>query len=372
MAGIYIHIPFCRQKCHYCNFFSLATEKWRTPLLDALKHEMELAGDYLGGETVSTVYVGGGTPSVYRPGEIPLPASVSGHESAGETEITLEMNPEDVTPEYVAELKATPFNRFSLGVQSFDDGDLASLNRSHSAATALRAVRLLQDAGYENISIDLIYGIPSSSDATWQKNLETAFSLGVPHVSAYALTVEAKTPLAWRIAKGLSAPVKEEVQVRQFRVLMKMAEHHGFQQYEISNFSLPGRHAVHNTHYWQGVSYLGLGPSAHSYNGRSRRWNVSGVAEYIASIEKGIIPFEEEILTKEQQYNEYVMTSLRTMWGCNPRMTIDKLQLTNGEEILRQFGSMVKKGFVAEVTGVFYLTEEGKLFADSIAAELFL
>jgi oxygen-independent coproporphyrinogen III oxidase len=420
LAGIYIHIPFCRSKCHYCNFFSLASQKLKIPFLDALKKEVELTRNYLAGEPVDTIYFGGGTPSLYRPGELqeiidllhsppdpspagmtsppdpspwgegvnptpgPLPVRQAGspnREGSMLTEVTLELNPDDVTEGYVEELKHTGFNRFSLGVQSFSDEDLLYLNRSHSSGQALKAVRLLQGAGYENISIDLIYGIPSSTSGHWNKNLETAFALDIPHISAYALTVEQRTPLAWMIGRQKSAPVSEEAQVDQFKALMEKTKERGYLQYEISNFCKPGRHAVHNTNYWSGIPYLGLGPSAHSYNGNSRRWNISNLSEYVAGMNRGECMYEEEILTVAQKYNEYVMTSLRTMWGCDLEKINYELRITNRSEaefgganyelIRKRATTFIQQGLLSETAGVYFLTDEGKLFADRIAAELF-
>ena len=392
MAGIYIHIPFCRRKCHYCNFFSLASQKLKDQFLKALKQEIALNKDYLNGEPVNTIYFGGGTPSLYPPGELqeamtslpdpspkgntsppdPSPQGEGRYLSAITKEITIELNPDDVTEVYVSQLQNTWFNRFSIGIQSFFNEDLEYLNRTHSSEQAIRAVKLLQDAGYRNISIDLIYGIPNSTSARWQQNLETAFSLGVPHISAYALTVEARTPLAWMIERGKSPPVNDELQVDQFKFLMAKARENGYLQYEISNFSKPGHHAIHNTNYWKGVPYLGLGPSAHSYNGSARRWNISNLSKYIIDMEKGQPVFEEEILSTEQKYNEYVMTSLRTMWGCDLKKINYELRITNYELIRKRAASIVQQGLLTEQAGVYFLTDEGKLFADRIASELFL
>ncbi len=400
MAGIYIHIPFCRHKCHYCNFFSLASQKQKVPFLEALKKEIALRRNYLGEEQVNTVYFGGGTPSVYRPGELQEvlasvispshagvntsppaspgtkstspPAPSPGGEGSVLPEYTLELNPDDVTEEYVEELRDTWFNRFSLGVQSFDDDDLAFLNRSHSAEQAILAVKRLQKAGFENISIDLIYGIPGAEKIRWLRNLETAFSLGVPHISAYALTVEPKTPLEWMISRQKSAPVSDESQVEQFKILMEKSRENGFQQYEISNFSKPGMHAIHNTNYWNGIPYLGLGPSAHSYNGASRRWNISNLSKYIENLDKGVLLYEEEVLTNIQKYNEYVMTSLRTMWGCNLEKILDEVRSAEYEVISKRAACFVQQGLLTEHAGVYFLTDEGKLFADAVASELFL
>ncbi len=384
MAGIYIHIPFCKRKCHYCNFFSLASQKLKSPFLTALKQEISMNRDYLNGQPVETLYFGGGTPSLYDPGMLqevmemmtsppdPSPEGEGRNLFPNWREITLEINPDDVTEAYMVELQKTWFNRVSIGIQSFFEEDLKYLNRTHSAEQALRAVKLVQDAGYSNISIDLIYGIPTSNQSRWQENLDIAFSLDVPHISAYALTVEVKTPLAWMIERQKSAPVSDELQEQQFRWLIKEAKANGYLQYEISNFCKPGHHAIHNTNYWKGIPYLGLGPSAHSYNGSARRWNISNLSAYIDGMAKGKPVYEEEILSSEQKYNEYVMTSLRTMWGCNLEKISYKLQITNYKLIMKRAASFVQQGWLTEHGGVFFLTDEGKLFADLIASELFV
>jgi oxygen-independent coproporphyrinogen-3 oxidase len=389
LAGVYIHIPFCRRKCHYCNFFSLASQKLKEPFLQALKNEIELTRDYLSGEPLQTIYFGGGTPSVFGPEVLqevmelvvspawqpsppdPSPGGEGRNVTAITKEVTLELNPEDVTEEYVAGLKDTWFNRFSLGVQSFFEEDLVFLNRSHSAGKALDAIKLLQESGFENISIDLIYGIPSGSNERWRQNLALAFSLGVPHISAYALTVEPKTPLAWMIENKRSAPVNDELQADQFLVLMQKAAENGFEQYEISNFCKPGQYAMHNTAYWNGIPYLGLGPSAHSYNGSARRWNVASLSGYIEGLGKGTAIREEEILTAIQKYNEYVMTSLRTMWGCDSNRIMQEFGQDMNAFFLRTAGNLIRNGFLTEHSGIFHLTEQGKLFADRVAVELF-
>ncbi len=375
MAGIYIHIPFCRRKCPYCNFFSLASAKSRDAFLSALKKEIIQTRQYLGGDPVETIYFGGGTPSVFSATVLNEILSLVPHPPTpsprGEGEISLEINPEDVTPEFVAELKDTAFNRFSLGVQSFDDRELKFLGREHPAEQSVQAVRRLQEAGYDNISIDLIYGIPGSADETWRRNLNTALSLRVPHISAYALTVEEGTPLAWLTGKGRAAPVDDGLQANQFRILTAVMRDGGYLHYEISNFCLPGRESRHNTAYWQGKKYLGLGPSAHSYDGRSRRWNVSNLSKYIEGMERGVPVWDEELLTPEMRINEYIMTSLRTMWGCDGRVIYD-LRSAMYDLFMNSARKWVERGMMREESGVWYLTEEGKLFADAIAADLFV
>lgn len=374
MAGIYIHIPFCRRKCHYCNFFSLATVKFRDSFLQALKKEINLTRDYLSGEPVQTIYLGGGTPSVYLPQMIdPVNLGIlsTGNQEAKDHEITLEINPEDVTADYIRALRATSFNRFSLGIQSFDDGGLKFMNRGHDGRQAMKSVRMLQESGMENLSIDLIYGVQGFDDENWRKNLEIAFSLDVPHLSAYALTVEEGTPLHWMTNRGKAQPVDEEAQVSQFRLLMKMAADHGYEHYEISNFAKPGRYALHNTNYWRGEKYLGLGPSAHSYNGDARRWNVSNLTRYLAALESDDLPFEEEILTPVQQFNEYVMISLRTQWGCDTGWVARRFGEEFARELLRQAAGFEVNGHLKINNGIIRLTDEGKLLADGITAQIF-
>lgn len=352
--------------------------------MQALKKEIGMTRDYLAGETIATIYFGGGTPSVFDPLALqeiiemfPHPAAAAANDGgkvnpAGNREITLEINPDDVTPTFIERLRQTSFNRFSMGIQSFYDEDLVYLNRSHTALQAVYAVRLLQGAGYENLSVDLIYGIPSSSHERWQKNLEAVLSLDVPHISAYALTVEPKTPLAWKISKERSPRVSDELQVDHFKMLMEKIREQGYLQYEISNFCKPGQNALHNTNYWKGVPYLGLGPSAHSYIGNSRRWNRSNLSKYIEGITREECVYEEENLTVAQKYNEFVMTSLRTMWGCDGQKIISDFGWTIYDYFKKNILPLIGKGLIIEDSGVYFLTDEGKLFADRISSELFV
>ena len=339
----------------------------------ALLKEIELRKDYLEGEKVNTVYFGGGTPSMLRIEDLGLMIEElrSHFEIDYLAEITLEANPDDLNAEYLSELKNTPVNRLSIGIQSFFDDDLQYLNRVHNAGQAIRAVKLARNAGFNNLTIDLIYGIPTLTDEKWAKNLETFFSLNIPHLSAYSLTVEQKTPLALLIEKGKYAPVDENRSVGHFKMLLEAAKAHDFIHYEISNFAREGYYSKHNSIYWLGGHYLGLGPSAHSFNGSSRQWNVSNISKYIKLDDYQTSVEEKEVLTIEQRYNEYVMTSLRTVWGC------DTVHIRNvfGEKFeayfLRNALPFEEKKHLFRDGSKFYLTDAGKLFADGIAAALF-
>src|ERR1043165_552088 len=372
MAGIYIHIPFCKQACHYCNFYFSTSLGNKDKFVQALVKEIELSKDYLQSDAIETIYFGGGTPSVLSIDDLLLiTETLARHYNlTGLKEFTIENNPDDLNPQKIAELKELKrygLNRFSIGVQSFFDEDLKYMNRAHNSAEALSSIKRVQDAGFEKITLDLIYGTPTMNDANWHKNLETAFELNVPHISSYALTVEPKTNLQNRIAKGVSKPVDEEQSARQFRILINEMKAHGFEQYEISNFAKDQKYAVHNTNYWFGKKYLGLGPSAHSFNQLSRRWNVANNLNYINSIEEGKIPFEEEILTEAQQVNEKLMTGLRTQWG----VRISDFDLRIADLIQASLKEVDASHYVLE-NGILRLTDEGKFFADAIAGDLFV
>jgi oxygen-independent coproporphyrinogen-3 oxidase len=374
MSGIYIHIPFCRRKCHYCNFFSLASLKYKDRFLKALKDEILLRKNYLDPGSVESIYFGGGTPSLLQIPEIediinsirntfPLDQSC---------EITLEANPDDLDPSILQAYRSIGINRLSIGVQSFFDDDLAYLNRIHSGERAEKSVIQAKEAGFINISLDLIYGIPTLTADKWQQNIAKALSLDVPHISAYSLTVEPKTPLDLLIRKKQLPGPEEEQVVEHFRILLQMMEKQGFEHYEISNFCKTGNYSRHNSMYWKGIPYLGLGPSAHSYNGTSRQWNLSNLVHYIDQTGKNEPFYESEVLTPVQKYDEYVMVSLRTKWGCDT----DKLKKEFGDEIAVWFvlhaSPYLMSGDMIEKKGIYTLTNEGKLFADGIAADLFL
>jgi oxygen-independent coproporphyrinogen III oxidase len=374
MAGIYIHIPFCKQKCHYCNFFSVAATRWKEPYIEALLKEIELRKDYLEGETVNTIYFGGGTPSILHISNFSfLISQLRSHFVIDpQAEITLEANPDDIDENKAREWKDNGINRLSIGVQSFFDDDLVYLNRVHNSGQVFQALNDARKAGFDNLTIDLIYGIPTLTDEKWIKNLEYFFSLNIPHLSAYSLTVEEKTPLAVLIKKGKYAPVDEQQSIGHFKILLEEIKKHGFIHYEISNFAREGYYSRHNSLYWLGGNYLGLGPSAHSYNGNSRQWNVSNISKYIQLNDFHTTIEEKEILTREQKYNEYVMTSLRTVWGC------DTVHIRNvfGRGLESHFiqGAQVflEKNQLYCEGSKYFLTDQGKLFADGIASALFI
>jgi len=373
MAGIYIHIPFCKQACNYCDFHFSTSMKMKSSFVKALLQEIELRKGDLGKQVLSSIYIGGGTPSLLSSSELKsifekLNACFT---ISSDAEITLEANPDDLTFEKIEDLKQSPINRLSIGVQSFRDEDLRFMNRAHSAEEALKSIKMCQEAGFSKLSIDLIYGTPGMTNDAWRSNLSTCFNLNVPHVSSYALTVEENTALYHQIAKSKTAPVSEKQSAAQFEILMQEMDKQGYEQYEISNFCKPNSYSRHNSSYWKKDHYLGLGPSAHSFIGSKRLWNVSNNVKYIKSLSENILPIQEEELSIQDQYNEYVMTSLRTIWGCSMNYLTENFS----DELVRYFNVEVAKYIsskdVKEVDGIYTLTSKGKLLADGIASDLF-
>lgn len=374
MAGIYIHIPFCKKACTYCDFHFSTSLKMKAEFMDALIKEMDIRNVVFSGEEVSTIYFGGGTPSLLTKDELKiifekLSYSFNISERA---EITLEANPDDLTFEKIAEIKETPINRLSIGVQSFGDDDLKFMNRAHTAENAIQSITMAQEAGFENLTIDLIYGTPGMTDESWIQNLHKSFDLNIPHISSYALTVEEKTLLHQQIKSKKMAPLSEEQSARQFEILMREMSENGYEQYEISNFCKPNGYSRHNSAYWSKDNYLGLGPSAHSFLGNSRLWNVSNNAEYIKSLSADILPLELEVLSERDRYNEYVMTSLRTKWGCHVSQMEADFSKTINDGFKSEIQKHVQNGLVTEDNGIFTLSNEGMLLADRISADLFL
>ncbi len=373
MSGIYIHIPFCRQKCNYCNFYSLASTKYVSQVSQAIVSELAQRSSYLEGEKVETIYFGGGTPSLPDAAEIEgiINAVFKNYNTDSGVEITLEANPDDLTTTKLKAFSAAGVNRLSIGIQSFREEDLKYLSRTHTPAQVTRCITDAKQAGFENLSIDLIYGIPTLTDEGWKENLEKAFSFGIPHISAYSLTVEEKTPLDVLIRKGKISPVEESPALFHYQLLVNWMQLHGYEHYEISNFCLPGQYSRHNSAYWQGKPYLGVGPSAHSFNGSSRCWNVSNLVKYIESVGTGKVESESELLGPVTQLNEYIMTSLRTMWGCDLVVVRDKFGAEVAENLLLDALGFIEKQQMIYREGKLTLTPGGLLFADGIASGLF-
>ncbi|HEX7904366.1 MAG TPA: radical SAM family heme chaperone HemW [Chitinophagaceae bacterium] len=371
MAGIYIHIPFCKQACHYCNFHFSTSLRYKNELVTALLKETELRKEYIDNEIVETIYFGGGTPSLLEIEEIRSQIDLFRKVFAvsRDAEITLEANPDDITEDKLKSWKDSGINRLSVGVQSFYEEDLQWMNRAHNANQATESLQLAKQY-FDNITIDLIYGTPQLSNEKWEHNVKTAIALNIPHLSCYALTVEPKTPLHKMIEQHKTQNVNPDKQSEQFLLLMEWMEEAGYEHYEISNFAKPGWRSRHNSSYWQGKKYLGLGPSAHSFNGSSRQWNIANNNIYIESLGKGVLSFEKEELTPVQQMNEYIMTSLRTTEGLNLDI-LNSLRENVNKELLQKSKKFIDSGLMSLKNNSLVLTKEGKLLADGIAADLF-
>ena len=373
MAGVYIHIPFCRQACHYCNFHFTTSLTRKNELIAALLKELDLRQNYLQNEAVETIYLGGGTPSLLEVSDLEklLGSIWKNFSTSPSTEITLEANPDDISEEKIREWLDTGINRLSIGVQSFFEEDLLWMNRAHNAKQAKDSLELAC-RHFKNITVDLIYGTPMLTDNKWEKNVETILSYDIPHISCYALTVESKTALQKMIKLGKTEDVNPDKQSDQFLLLMRWLKDAGYEHYEISNFAKPGFRSRHNTSYWQGKKYLGIGPSAHSFDGVSRQWNISNNNTYIDSLKTNSLPFEKEILTAAQQLNEYIMTSLRTIEGIDVRVVEKKFGKKEKERLLQSIKKYLEnKKVVVSEAGNLVLTNEGKLLADGIASDLF-
>ena len=371
MAGIYIHIPFCKQACHYCNFHFTTSLRYKDDFVKALLSEIELQKDYLSHENIETIYFGGGTPSLLSIAELQcILNKLQKHFTISQDcEITLETNPDDISTPKLQDWKLAGINRLSIGVQSFFEEDLQWMNRAHHARQALDSLMLALPY-FNNLTVDLIYGLPGMSHEKWQQNVETVLALKIPHLSCYALTVEPKTPLDKLIKQHRAEDISPDKQAEQFLLLMQWLEAAGYEHYEISNFAKPGMRSRHNTSYWQGKKYLGLGPSAHSYNGNERQWNIANNQQYIAAMQQQKIIAEKEILTYTQKLNEYIMTALRTMEGID----LDVLSLQfeiPADPFLKRMDKYMQSNKVVRKENFLQLTREGKLLADGIAADLF-
>ena len=342
--------------------------------INAINHEARLRGNYLGTQSVSTIYIGGGTPSVLQADEIKsiLDNIVDNFKIDINPEVTIEVNPDDISDEFLEGLKRTMVNRISVGIQSWRDQDLSLMNRRHTASAAAMALEKIFNAAYENVTIDLMYGIPGMKTADWASNLDISFSYGIKHLSAYHLTIEEGTMLNRMKQKGMLTEIDEDESTAQFQLLIEKAEAAGFIQYEISNFSLPGFLSIHNSNYWKQVSYLGLGPSAHSFNGYSRQWNIRDVNKYIKAIESDSLLFDKEELDRKTRFNEYIMTSLRTMWGINLDYVEDVFDKEGYDYIRNLSGKFIDYGLMRQEKQTLVLTNQGKMISDNIISELML
>jgi oxygen-independent coproporphyrinogen III oxidase len=372
MAGIYIHIPFCKKKCTYCDFYTEVAPKFIPSLVDSIIKELQIRKDYLQNASINTIYFGGGTPSILNREEFnrifkKIYELFSVNEDA---EITFEANPDDLSTEYLESIKKLPFNRISIGIQSFDDVDLKRINRRHTGIEAIEAVKNAQSAGFDNLSIDLIYGLPFQTLEAWEKQLDIALSLNVQHISSYGLTYEEGTALWKQREKGKVTNVDDETMNAMYLLLVEKTRLHNFEAYEISNFSLPGFRSSHNTSYWKQEPYLGIGPSAHSYNLSSRQWNVASIKEYIKAIETNTIFFEQEQLTLNDRYNDYVMVSLRTADGIDMTLLEHEFGSDLAHYCNENIKSFVENGKVLNKNGKLCLTTDGIMISNLILIEL--
>lgn len=374
MAGLYIHIPFCKQACHYCDFFFSTRQEQRTELVRAISGEIALQKNYLNGEPLETIYVGGGTPSILLPEELDeiLNAVHTNFSVVESPEITLEGNPDDLSKDKLDYFFKAGINRLSVGIQSFDNAILKSLNRAHNNVMARGCIDDAKRAGFKNISIDLIYAIPERSDEDWEKDIHEAIALRPQHISSYSLTIEEKTVFGKWTRQGKMKPVNDDVAARQLTLLIDNLERENYEQYEVSNFSKPGFQSRHNSNYWRNKIYLGVGPSAHSYNGESRQYNLSNNSLYLRSIQQGKIPSTVEVLTMEDKINEYLLTTLRTSWGADLKILREQFSWDIINENRDYVQSIQSKGLIVIEDNFLRLTRQGRFFADKIASDLFV
>jgi oxygen-independent coproporphyrinogen-3 oxidase len=372
MAGIYIHIPFCKTKCHYCDFYKSTDFGARTDFLSALKKEMILRKHEVNDELIESIYFGGGTPSVLKLDETAsiLQLIFSIYHVQKDAEITLEANPDDLTGLFVQALAGTRINRLSIGIQSFNDRDLKAMNRRHNAVQALDCVKNAYDAGFHNLSIDLIYGLPNQSLKDWEKNIDLAIKLNVNHISAYHLTYHEGTVFYDYLKSGKIREIPDELSFAQFSLLKHRLEEVGYEHYEISNFARNGQYSRHNRSYWERKSYIGFGPSAHSFNQRTRRWNVSSLKEYLQAVERGTTFWEDEVLSSQDQYNDYMITSLRTRWGISSEYLDSAFDLRYSQYFKKEARSFVESGHLLCHGQTYTLSEEGLFISDKIMERL--
>lgn len=373
MAGIYIHIPFCKQACNYCDFHFATSLRQKEPMVQALINELQLRAHELKNETVETIYFGGGTPSILPIQDLAsiLEAVHHSYSIIPNPELTLEANPDDITIAQLQAWKSLGVNRLSIGIQSFYEEDLRWMNRAHNASEAKQCVQLANEAGITDISIDLIYGLPNSSIEKWKHNLEMALNLKVPHISAYGLTIEPQTNFGYQQKTGKLKEIADDDANQQFDLLINELSKQGYEHYEISNFALPGRYSKHNTAYWQGKKYIGIGPSAHSFNGNKRSWNCANNRKYTTAILKNELPSTIEELSKTDQYNDYILTQLRTQWGVNEQEIEMKFGYNFAKFFITEVQSAIKANWISSENSTYKLTKSGKKLADHICMKLF-
>jgi oxygen-independent coproporphyrinogen-3 oxidase len=372
VAGIYIHIPFCKTKCQYCDFYKTTSLQLKNDFLKAVILEINQRRDFLHNETIDTVYFGGGTPSVLSSGEIDtvLNAIHAKYKGGNDIEITLEANPDDLTLNYLKDIKTAGINRISIGIQSFSDRDLRLLNRRHSAESGIKAIKDALNADFANISIDLIFGIPGQSLDTWKENLFISGNLPVKHISAYHLTFHKGTPFYRWLKSGKIKELSDDESIAHFEALFEITSLLGFEQYEISNFAKNRAYSRHNSNYWLGKKYLGIGPAAHSFNGESRQWNISGLVKYLSGVYSGEKYWSNEILSEKDKLNEYIITGIRTKWG----ISLSKIKTSFGEKAAERLSDLAlkyqKEGQITFKDGNIVLTRQGIITSDQITVNL--
>ncbi|WP_339836661.1 radical SAM family heme chaperone HemW [uncultured Flavobacterium sp.] len=373
MSGIYIHIPFCKQACHYCDFHFSTSLKKKDEMITALAKEIELRKNEFQNEVVETIYFGGGTPSILSIEDIKflIDEVYKNYKVVENPEITVEANPDDLIEERIVELSKNRVNRLSIGIQSFFEDDLQMMNRAHNSNEASNCLKIATKY-FDNISLDLIYGIPGMSNEKWKQNIEKALSYNIPHISSYALTVEPKTALETFIKKGIIKEPNDEVAQEHFHILVETLQENGFIHYELSNFGKENYFSKNNSSYWLGKKYIGIGPSAHSFNGTSRSWNIANNTLYIKSIQENKLPLTSEKLTKEDSYNEYIMTGLRTIWG----VSLERIESEFGQEFLNYLNTQCQRfindGLLEIENNILKTTKKGKFLCDGIASDLFM
>ena len=374
MAGVYIHIPFCRQKCYYCDFYKTVNTDLTERFIAVLLKEIKLRKNYLDGDPVETIYFGGGTPSVLNEAQLGRILSVLNKELqiSPQAEITFEANPDDLDYEYLKAIKSSGINRLSIGIQAFQNKHLEKMNRRHNREQAILSVQNAVKAGFSNISVDLIYGLPDLTRKEWHASLQEVFSLPVQHLSAYHLTYHEGTPFYTWLKKGTLKELAENESVGQFNQLIDEAEKAGFEHYEISNFAKAGAYSKHNTSYWTGKKYLGLGPSAHSFNGESRQWNLAHIEGYLKAFESGSPFFEVEELTENDKFNEYILTRLRTKWGVSLSFIEENFGNGQAKYFLKNILIYKQNGKIYQTNDVFTLSREGVFVSDDILANLMI